>query len=109
MREVTCCAARAVATVDSAFGVYDCTSAPCESWMEDIRCGVISTPLLAMPAATMAFWSAVVCTLYWPMELCPKKACEFEGRLGNTDLDTPGRSMAGTELYPNNSDCLVMT
>ena len=32
--------------------------------MEDIRWGVISTPPLAIPEATMAFCSAVVATLY---------------------------------------------
>src|ERR1700689_1196124 len=98
MREVTCCAVRAEETVDSGFGVYVCTNEPCESWMDDMRWGVISTPLLAMPAATMAFWSAVVCTSYWPMELWPKKAWEFGASVGNTDFDVFGRSMPGTAL-----------
>ena len=66
--------------------------------MEDMRCGVMRTPLLAIPAATMAFWSAVVCTSYWPMELCPKKACEFGASGGKIDFDVSGRSMPGTEL-----------
>ena len=66
--------------------------------MDDIRCGVMRTPPLAIPAATMAFWSAVVCTSYWPMELCPRKACELGASGGKIDSEVSGRSMPGTEL-----------
>ncbi len=66
--------------------------------MEDIRCGVISTPLLAMPAATMAFCSAVAETSNWPMALWPSCDWDLSGRSGKTDFDTFGRSIPGTEL-----------
>ncbi len=66
--------------------------------MEDIRWGVISTPLLAMPAATMAFCRAVAATFCWPMELWPRYAWELGGRSGKVDFVTFGRSMPGTEL-----------
>ena len=54
--------------------------------MDDIRWGVISTPLLAIPAATMAFWSAVVETSNWPMALWPRCDCELAGKSGNSGL-----------------------
>ena len=45
----------------SAWACSVCTSAPVESWIDDMRCGVMITPPLAMPAATIAFCSAVSC------------------------------------------------
>ena len=66
--------------------------------MDVIRCGVMSTPPLAIPAATMAFCSAVVCTLYWPMELWPRCDGEFGASGGKIEGDVPGRSIPGTEL-----------
>ena len=58
---------------------------PCESWIDDIRCGVMSTPPLAMPAATMAFCSAVSWTNVLP-----------DGRVG---LVAPARSWPDSGVH----------